>query len=131
VGDLSSHPGAEEVKLSRILEAAEVAAGAEPEPVPAPSELHIRFVSFLGDLSRLAQTTGHPAAKLMSRLLPSMLRDIAEISEETLEKCCRQLGAALLNVADGNGEPLGQLDLEGGEDGSRPTLAALTQRAGS
>jgi hypothetical protein len=119
------------VKLSRILEAAEVAAGAEPEPVPAPSELHIRFVTFLGDLSRLASTTGHPAAKLMSRLLPSMLRDIADISEETLEKCCRQLGAALLNVADGNGEPLGQLDLEGGEDGSRPALAALTQRAGS
>jgi hypothetical protein len=116
------------VKLSRILEAAEVAAGATPEPVPAPSELHVRFVAFLGDLSRLAETTGHPAAKLMSRLLPSMLRDIAEISEDTLEKCCRQLGAALLTVADGSGEPLA---LEGGENGSRPALAALTERAGS
>lgn len=28
---------------------------------------------------------------------------VAEISEETLEKCCRQLGAALLNVADVRG----------------------------
>lgn len=119
------------MKLSRILEAAEVAAGAEPEPVPAPSELHVRFVTFLGDLSRMAQTTGHPAAKLMSRLLPSMLRDIADISEDTLEKCCRQLGTALLNVADGNGVALEPLDLKGGEDGSRPALAALTQGAGS
>lgn len=119
------------MKLSRILQAAEVAAGADVEPVPAPSELHVRFVTFLGDLSQMAQTTGHPAAKLMSRLLPSMLRDIADISEETLEKCCRQLGTALLNVADGESAPLAPLELERGEDGSRPALATLAPRAGS
>lgn len=122
------HPGAQKVKLARIIAAAEVAAGAPQEPVPAPSELHIRFVAFLGDLSTLAQGTGHPAAKLMSRMLPSMLVDIAEISEETLEKCCRQLGGALLRVADGDPAPL---ELEGGEDGLRTALAPVAEGARS
>lgn len=112
------------MKLSRIL-AAEVGVA---EPVEPPSELHIRFVRFLGDLATLAQSTGHPAAKLMTRLLPSMLQDIADISEETLEKCCRQLGQALLAVADGDPAPL---ELEGGEDGLRTALAPVAEGARS
>lgn len=116
------------MKISRILEASQ---GGPSEPIVAPSDIHVRFVKLLGELSRLGNQTGHPAAKLMSRLLPSMLRDIAEIPPETLAKICHQIGGALVAVANdelGTEAPL-ELEAEGRADGTRPALAALTEGA--
>lgn len=115
------------MKLSRILEASQ---GGPSEPIVAPSDIHVRFVKLLGELSRLGNQTGHPAAKLMGRLLPSMLRDIVEVPPETLAKICRQISLALAAVADdelGQELPAELIVGEGGADDIRPALAALAE----
>lgn len=118
------------MKLSRILEAAEVR---EAEPVLAPSAVHVAFVRLLGQLSLLGNQTGHPAAKLMARLLPSMLRDIADIPAESLSRLCCRVGEALVEVGhaeDGAELPaLAALAATGEGDGAGPDQPSLAERA--
>lgn len=84
------------MKISRLVELAEN----KQEPIAAPSPVHVAFVQMLGQLCQLGKGTGHPAAKLMERLLPSLLRDIADIPAADLARMCRRIGVVLVEVAE-------------------------------
>jgi hypothetical protein len=78
-----------------------VARTGEPKaPFAAPSPAHLAFAGLLGELARLGLDTGHPIARVLERLVPSMLRDVAEIPEDTLRDFCERMAALLVTVAE-------------------------------
>lgn len=86
------------MKLSRFVQYAQ----AEKPAIPAPSPAHVAMVDLMGQLFRMGE--GHPAAKIMVRLAPSVLRDMAEIPEAQLRKWCAEMAAALAYVSQAQGE---------------------------
>jgi len=82
------------MKLSRLV----AQATGERQPVPAPSAVHVAFVDLMGQLVRLGLKAEHPLARLVQRLGPSMMADLAEIPADTLAKWCIELGTALQRV---------------------------------
>ena len=74
--------------------------GEAKAPIAAPSPAHLAFAGLLGELARLGVETGHPIARALQRLVPSMLRDIAEIPEHNLRIFCAKMARLLVTVAD-------------------------------
>ena len=74
--------------------------GEAKAPIAAPSPAHLAFAGLLGELARLGVETGHPIARALQRLVPSMLRDIADIPEDTLRAFCGRMAALLVTVAE-------------------------------
>lgn len=86
------------MKLSHFVQYAT----AEKAPIPAPSPAHVAFVELIGQL--LAMGKGNPATAVMAKLVPSVLRDMAEIPEAQLRKWCKEMGVALVYVANAQGD---------------------------
>lgn len=83
------------MKVSRL-----VAQAARPdEPIVAPSPVHVALVEVMGQMTSLALRGGHPAAKLLQKLAPSILKDIAEIPAETLRKVAGEWAGMMEFVA--------------------------------
>jgi len=87
------------MRLSRLVAQADL----PREEVLQPSAAHEQFACLMGDLAGMMGNS-HPAAKILRRLLPSLLRDLVELPEETLRRACRDLAIGLGAVADAGQE---------------------------
>lgn len=83
------------MRLSRLVAQAE----APREELVAPSPAHEAFVSLIGDLAGMMGNS-HPAAKILKRLLPSLLKDLVELDEGLLRRACADLAIGLRSVAE-------------------------------
>jgi hypothetical protein len=83
------------MRLSRLVAQAE----APREELVAPSPAHERFVALMGDLAGMMGNS-HPAAKILKRLLPSLLKDLVELDEGLLRRACGDLAIGLRSVAE-------------------------------
>lgn len=90
------------MKLSRVIANSEAARTGE---IAAPSAVHVAMVEVLGELTNMAVKTGHPTAKIMRSIIPSLLPDIAEIPTDVLSQMARRLGELMLRVADAELNP--------------------------
>ena len=77
-----------------------VAQAARPVEIPAPSPVHVAFVEMIGQLAALGLRSGHPAARLLERLAPSILRDLADVPASSLKRTAAQLARMMQWVAD-------------------------------
>lgn len=84
------------MKLSRVVQLTE----SKRELVTAPSAVHVAFVEVIGELTHLAVSSGHPAAKIMQKMIPTILPDIAEIPPELMANFCHKFADLLHRVAD-------------------------------
>ncbi len=83
------------MKVSRLVAQAAHA----DEPIVAPSPVHVALVEVMGQMTALALRGGHPAAKLLQKLAPSILKDIAEIPAETLRNVAGEWAQMMQFVA--------------------------------
>lgn len=84
------------MKVSRLVSQA---AHAE-EPIQAPTPVHVALVEVMGQMTALALRGGHPAARLLQKLAPSILKDIAEIPAPTLQNVAREWASMMMFVAE-------------------------------